>query len=128
LHAGQAARTGVLAVLLAREGYDAAQDAFGHRFGYLATFAGAEPPRPQALAKPGEQLEILTPYGLALKPNPSCGATHPAIEAASSLSGLFDIGEIREVRVGVSAMALNPLIHDRPTTPLEGKFSMQYCV
>jgi len=128
LHAGLAARTGVTSALLARGGYDAARDAYGHRFGYIATFRGAAEPAVEALRSPGEALEILTPYGLALKPNPACGATHPGIEAAAQLSGVFAVDRIKRVRVGVAEMALNPLIYDRPTTPLEAKFSMQYCV
>ncbi len=126
-HAGLAARAGVEAALLARGGFDAAKDAIEHRFGYLEVFAGSEPPIPEWLSRPGDPLEILTDYGLALKPYPACGATHPGIEAAILLRSRLAPGEeIESVRVGISEMALNPLIHTRPKTGLEGKFSMHF--
>jgi len=126
-HAGLAARAGVEAALLAQGGFDAASDAIEHRFGYLEVFAGAEPPAREWLSRPGDPLEILTEYGLALKPYPACGATHPGIEAATRLHKRLLPGEtIETVRVGISEMALNPLIHARPKMPLEGKFSMHF--
>lgn len=129
LHAGLAARSGVEAAILARNGFSAAPDAMEHRFGYLAVFAGEDAPRSEHLLNPGDPLEILTEYGLALKPYPACGATHPGIEAAIRLrSRLQPVEEIERVHIGISAMARNPLIYDRPRTGLEGKFSMQFCV
>lgn len=128
LHAGQAARTGVVAALLARQGFTAAKDALEHRFGYLSVFAGARAPEPDMLARPGDPLEIMTEYGLALKPYPACGATHPGIEAALLLRDRIGGRAIRRVRAGVSEFASKPLIHDRPTTPLEAKFSLQFCL
>ncbi len=130
LHAGLAARNGLLAARLAEQGFTAAGDPLGHRFGYLAAFAGGVEPDLAPLGSWGDPLEILTPYGLALKPYPSCGATHPGIEAALRLAedpGLRP-DRIARVRVGVCELAFEPLIYDRPATPLEAKFSMQFCV
>lgn len=127
-HAGLAARAGVESALLAQEGFTASPEALEHRFGYLAVFAGNAPARPEFLTRPGEELEILTEYGLALKPYPSCGGTHPGIEAAIRLHDGLEPGEtIERVRVGISEMARNPLIYDRAENGLQGKFCMQYC-
>ena len=73
---------------------------------------------------------IASEYGLALKPFPSCAATHTAIEAAAGLRAEIGgaIERIRDIRAGVTEMSLEPLIHVTPKTPLEGKFSMHYCV
>ncbi len=130
LHAGYAARSGLLAARLAEQGVTAGADALGHRYGYLAAFAGDVEPDPAPLRSWGTPLEILTPYGLALKPYPSCGATHPGIEAALGLAEdpALRPARIARVRVGVSEFAFEPLIYDRPATPLEGKFSMHFCV
>ena len=76
----------------------------------------------------GEFLEIQTEHGLALKPYPSCGATHPGIEAALALQAEINGEEIARVEAGVCEMAFSPLIHVMPKTPLEGKFSLHYCV
>jgi 2-methylcitrate dehydratase PrpD len=128
LHAGQAARNGVLAALLARHGMTASDEALEHRYGYLQVFndgIGADPAPLQAL---GEALEILTEHGLALKPYAACGATHPGIEAAEQLHEALGGRAIRKVRAGVCEMAFAPLIHVMPGSPLEGKFSLHFCL
>jgi 2-methylcitrate dehydratase PrpD len=129
LHAGLAARNGVLAALLAAEGFSAATGILERPLGYCSTFNDGLPVDLRPLATPGEPLEILTPHGLALKPYPSCGATHPGIEAALLLRAQLQPGEgVLAVRAGVPEMALKPLIHPSPTTPLEAKFSLQFCL
>ena len=130
LHAGYAARNGVLAALLAREGVTAAEDVLVHKYGFANTFNNGQGIDSDALRPRGTTLEILTDYGIALKAFPSCAATHTAVEAALILrKKLSDrLGDISSVRVGVSEFALEPLIYVKPATPLEGKFSMHYCV
>jgi len=128
LHAGYAARNGVLAALLAREGFEASEDALEHKYGYVGTFNDGLATDRDALKSWGEPLEILTEYGLALKPYPSCGATHTAIEAAILARAELGGEPIKRVRAGVSEMAFAPLIHVLPRAPLEGKFSLHYCV
>lgn len=127
-HAGQAARAGLVAALLAREGFTAAADSLEHRFGYLHCFAGGGTPDPRPLERPGENLEILSEYGHALKPYPACAATHPGIEAALGVHEQLKGRAIATVRIGTAALTFKPLIHDRPSTGLEGKFSLQFCV
>ena len=130
LHAGYAARNGVLAALLAREGMTAAQDALTSRFGFASTFNQGGGIDASAFRPAQPQLEILTDYGLALKAFPSCAATHTAVEAALMLRKQLAErrGTISRVRVGVSEFAREPLLYVKPATPLEGKFSMHYCV
>ena len=128
LHAGQAARNGVLAALMAREGFTASPQAFEHRYGYLNVFNYGIGYDSEPLAAMGEQLEILTEHGLALKPYAACGATHPGIEAAELLHDELNGRAIRSVRAGVCEMAFSPLIHVMPQSPLEGKFSLHYCI
>lgn len=128
LHAGQAARNGVVAALLAREGFTASEQAIEHRYGYLGVFNDGLPSDPAPLAAMGRELEILTEHGLALKPYAACGATHPGIEAAELLHAELAGRAIDSVRAGVCEMAFSPLIHVLPATPLEGKFSLHFCV
>jgi 2-methylcitrate dehydratase PrpD len=128
LHAGQAARNGVLAALLAREGFTASAEAIEHRYGYAQVFNDGIGHDPQPLAAMGRSLEILTEHGLALKPYPACGATHPGIEAAEQLHDALGGRAIRSVRAGVCEMAFAPLIHVMPHSPLEGKFSLHFCI
>jgi len=128
LHAGYAARNGVLAALLAREGLISSEQAFEHEFGYCNVFNHGAGYDLAPLSSWGEPLEILTDYGLALKAYPSCGATHTAIEAAIGLKADIAGAPIRSIRAGVSEMAFQPLIHVMPKTPLEGKFSLHFCI
>ena len=128
LHAGQAARNGVLAALLAREGYTASAEAIKHRYGYVGVFNNGIGDEAAVLARLGEPLEILTEHGLALKPYAACGATHPGIEAAELLHVELNGRAIRSVRAGVCEMAFAPLIHVMPNSPLEGKFSLHFCI
>ncbi len=128
LHAGYAARNGVLAALLARAGMDASEASLDHRYGYCNVFNDGLAQQPAALRTWGDPLEILTDYGIALKPYPACGATHPGIEAALILHRAIAGREIGSVRAGVCKMAFAPLIHVLPTAPLEGKFSLHYCI
>lgn len=128
LHAGQAARNGVFAALLAREGFTATQEALEHPYGFCGAFNGGLPVDLAPFAALGDPLEILTDYGLALKMYPACGATHPGIEAALMLHDDLRGASIRSVRAGVCEMALAPLIHVMPESPLEGKFSLHYCL
>lgn len=128
LHAGQAARAGTVAALFALNGFDASAQALDHRFGYLNVFNAGIGHDAAPLMRLGQDLEILTEHGLALKPFPSCGATHPGIEAALILHKQIKGEAIRSVRAGVCTMAFQPLIHVMPHAGLEGKFSLHYCV
>ena len=130
LHCGYAARNGVLAALLAAEGFTATDNVIDADFGFAKAFNGGIPIVWDELHRWGDELEIVSEFGLALKPYPSCGATHPSIEAALLLRQ--DIGgkheQVESVRVGIPEMAFQPLIYVEPKSPLQGKFSMHYVV
>ena len=128
LHAGLAARAGLQAALLAQAGFDASAQAMDHGYGYMNVFNAGIGHDPSPLLAMGTGLEILTEHGLALKPFPACGATHPGIEAGLLLHAQLRGEAIASVRAGVCEMALAPLIHVMPHSPLEGKFSLHYCL
>jgi 2-methylcitrate dehydratase PrpD len=67
------------------------------------------------------------PDGLAIKLYPCCYALQRPISAAAEL-GKLDPDRIRAISVRTPAVSLAPLIHSRPRTGLEGKFSLQYGV
>lgn len=127
LNAGLAARNGVLAAQLGAAGFTSAEDILEDRFGFMNVLSDGG-----WSAKPfhdlGSPWEITTEYGLALKPYPACGATHPAIEAALAARAEIGGGEIEGVYVGHNEVMPSVLVYDDPRTPLEGKFSMQFCI
>jgi 2-methylcitrate dehydratase PrpD len=128
LHAGLAARNGVLGVLLAKSGWTAAGDILEHPIGFQEVFAGDGGLDPTAWTALGSPWEITTDVGLGLKLYPSCAGTHCAIEAAQLLREEIGEDEIRRVRVGQSELGSKILIHPNAPTPLAAKFSMPFCV
>lgn len=128
LHAGLAARAGIEAALLATAGLTAAADGLGGRFGYLDVMGETGTSAWERDGGLGDPWELDSPFGLALKPFPSCGSTHCGAEAAIRIHALLDGDAIARVRVGTNTMCEPVLVFHRPQTPLQGKFSMEYCV
>jgi 2-methylcitrate dehydratase PrpD len=130
LHVGYAARNAVLAALMARAGISANTEILEHPYGFAEVFnhhGNIDWPQFETW---GDPLEILTEFGLGLKPYPACGAAHPPIEAAVNLRDQIDGGldAIRDIRIGVTEMHFEPMIYDRATNGLEAKFCMGYCI
>jgi 2-methylcitrate dehydratase PrpD len=126
-HAGHAARSGVLAAQFARAGMTASGSALEGRQGYAAAFS--------SVALPGDVFDglgqrwHLVASGIAVKPYPSCALTHSAIDALVELRDAhgFTPAQVSAIEVGVHRVVPDVLRHDRPTSPLERKFSMPYC-
>jgi 2-methylcitrate dehydratase PrpD len=126
LHAGLAARNGIEAAVLARDGFTADRGALDGPWGFFRAFDGRSDVRLRSDAFSG--FAIRTP-GTLRKLYPSCGATHQAIDAAIEMRATgIEIGRIADVRVEVAPACLAPLRSELPTSPLEAKFSMEFCV
>jgi 2-methylcitrate dehydratase PrpD len=125
-HAGHAARSGVLAALLAREGWTASEQALEGPQGFFAVL-GARALQMERLGSLGAPWKILT-TGVAVKPYPSCACTHSIIDGARELRQRHALrpADIAEVTVGVNASVPHILIHANPRTGLEAKFSGQF--
>jgi 2-methylcitrate dehydratase PrpD len=125
-HAGHAARSGVLAALLAREGWTASEQALEGPQGFFAVL-GAGRREEGAFETLGAPWKILT-TGVAVKPYPSCACTHSIIDEALELRRTHGLTpeQIAEVIVGVNALVPRILIHSRPRTGLEAKFSGEF--
>lgn len=128
LHAGLAAQRGVLAGLLAQKGFTAVEDILEHPLGFLKVFAGKDEPKQDVFLQLGNPFEIDTPYGLGLKAYPSCAGTHAAIEAAQDIRKEIKVEEIERVVVGINEMSPTVLAYHNPQTPLEARFSGEFCV
>jgi 2-methylcitrate dehydratase PrpD len=125
-HAGHAARSGVLAALLAREGWTASERALEGPEGFFDVL-GAGARRLEALDTLGAPWKILA-SGVAVKPYPSSACTHSIIDGALELGRRHQIrpDDVAEVTVGVSALAARILIHSDPRTGLEARFSAEF--
>jgi 2-methylcitrate dehydratase PrpD len=129
LHAGLAARNGVLAALLARAGMTASGSAIDGPQGFIAAMSGEARELEPFARDLGRRWEIVN-TGIAVKLYPSCAATHPALDALLDLqrTGRFDADAVDAIDVGVDPVTPTVLIHERPSTGLEGKFSMHFCL
>jgi 2-methylcitrate dehydratase PrpD len=80
------------------------------------------------LADLGDRWEILD-TGITVKLYPSCAGTHPALDALLDLRHREAItpNAVDRIEIGVDAIAPTVLIHDRPASGLEAKFSMPFC-
>ncbi len=124
LHTARGAESGVLAALLAAEGFTGAGDILEGAKGF---FAGLCPdPVPEAIAAgPDRPWELIR---TSIKPWPCCRHTHPAIDAAIELHGRLGGAEVRKVRVGAYRAALDVCDRPDPQDPYSAKFSLQHCV
>ena len=128
LHAGLAARDGVLAALLARAGMTASARALDGPQGFLHAMDSAGDDLAGAVADLGARWEILE-TGITVKLYPSCAGTHPTLDALIDLRARerLTADAIAAVEIDVDAITPTVLIHDRPASPLEAKFSMPFC-
>ena len=128
-HVGQCSRNGVLAALLADEGFTANPEAFEHKQGFLTVFNG---PRDFDAAKIldhwADPLDIIKP-GVAIKQYPCCGSTHPAVDAMIEIHDAHEIDpdKVAKVVVWVHPRRLAHTNRPEPHSALEAKFSVQYC-
>jgi 2-methylcitrate dehydratase PrpD len=130
LMAGQVGSNGALAALLAKRGMTANERALEAPFGFFENFSrGDRRNLDQAIRSLGEPLEIVQ-LGITTKLYPCCAGSHMAIDCALHLARQHKINpdEIHEVRVSISKNAQYLLIHPRPRTEMEAKFSLEYAV
>lgn len=126
LHAGLAARSGLMAASLARRGFDSRPDALECPQGFAATHSANFAPA-AALAAPADGFHVL--HNL-FKYHASCYETHATIEAARHLRETHALNPDVIARVLVT---VNPYC-DRicniatPGTGLEAKFSLRHTV
>jgi 2-methylcitrate dehydratase PrpD len=120
LHAGLAAQAGVTAALLAVRGMTAREDSIEGELGFAALYRGTVPTTVRA------HYALVSP-GVELKPYPSCRFTHRVIDAVLALSARNEERGLLGIECVVDPFARDIVVHSRPTTGLEAKFSMEYC-
>jgi 2-methylcitrate dehydratase PrpD len=128
LHAGLAARNGIVAAQLARAGLTASGAAIDGPQGLLAAMDSERPSLAGIADDLGVRWEILD-TGITVKLYPSCAGTHPTLDALLDLRRAhgFTATDVDALEIGVDPIVPTILIHDRPSTGLEGKFSMPFC-
>jgi 2-methylcitrate dehydratase PrpD len=130
LHVGHASRNGMLAALLAADGFTANAGALEHKQGFLHVFNGEGNFDADAILRDwGQPWDIVQP-GVAIKQYPCCGSTHPAVDAMLSLVREHGLTPAMVERVD-SWTHPRRLAHTNrpdPQSELDAKFSVQYCL
>ncbi len=130
LHPGHASQNGIIAAQLAARGFTADPTAIEAPLGFFALYSPAGDGTPETVLEGlGREYEMLG-TGISVKNYPCCFGTHRAIQAVLDLRAEGRIGPdvVEHVEVLMPRGSASPLIHSRPTTGLEGKFSMEYCI
>ena len=123
-HSGKAAMDGILAAELAANGFIAATHLYELEKGLLDAFIQDR----QVEVPPldfGARWEVLSN---GFKPFACCRATHPSTQAARSLAARVKDRKITKVHAKVHPNAVVTAGKLAPRTPLEGKFSVPFCI
>ncbi|MDE0814657.1 MAG: MmgE/PrpD family protein [Alphaproteobacteria bacterium] len=130
LHVGHTARNGVMAALLAEQGFTANDGVFEHPQGFLNVYNGAgnfdESRLLDGWANP---FNIVRP-GLAIKQHPCCGSTHSSIDTMLALRVEHGLTQDNVAKI-LTQTHPHRLAHTNRANPksgLDAKFSVQYVV
>jgi 2-methylcitrate dehydratase PrpD len=129
LHAGMAARNGIMAARLAGQGFTASERALDGPQGYLAAMDSQHSSLDSAVSDLGTRWEIIQ-TGITVKLYPSCAATHVPLDTLLDIRRRENLSadQIETITVDVDSITPRLLIYDRPTTGLEAKFSLPFCM
>ncbi len=130
-HAGHAAQCGLTAAVLASEGFSSCPQIAEREGGFLSVWGT---PETEAAAEElvtacGSPWE-LTDSGICFKQYPCCAASHPVLDLVISLRTQRSATSpgVKRIICRVDPHVPHIMTHDIPSTPLEGKFSLRYCV
>lgn len=126
--AGHATESGVVAADLAALGWTGAEQILEAQRGFFHAYGGTYDPAVimERLARPW----TFQDPGVSIKPFPSGSLTHPGMTELLRLirANSIHAADVQQVEVGTNHNMLNTLIHHRPTTGLQAKFSMEFCM
>jgi 2-methylcitrate dehydratase PrpD len=125
LHSGHAAHDGILAALLGARGFTANAKALEGKDGYFESFARGLPWSLDPFDSLGKSYDLVD-YGYKLKPYPSGGLGHTAIDAALELRETVKLGDIAHVDVAITKYAARRITDKYPQSVENAKFSGPY--
>ncbi len=130
LHAGNAARAGVIAALLAQRNYYGASDVLEGPYGFGNALLGNALCDWSGLADDLGTRWALESPGLSIKQYPACGGTQRAIAAALAVRDeiVDDPAHITSIEIRAPASLFDALQVDTPERGFQGKFSLRFCV
>jgi 2-methylcitrate dehydratase PrpD len=123
LHAGNAARNGVLATTLAATGFTADPEILTTRRGYVEALSYPETRDMKRVAESLRSYFHLAGKGIRIKPYPACTGTHQFIETMRFLCHEHELRPADVEAITISRISGQTTKRDFPTTELECKFS-----
>ena len=128
LHVGQTNRNGLLAALLAQDGFTANFDSFEHPQGFFEVFNGTDNYEVDRIG-PGfaDPFDIVSP-GLVIKRYPCCASSHSAIDALLDLRERHELRpkDVDHILSWTHPRQLTHTFRPNPKSELDAKFSIQY--
>ena len=128
LHAGLAAKNGIMAAVLAESGVTAAADAYEGARGFVDLFAGVPRERLEAAVADFDGPPAIERYGLWQKVYPCCGSVHRPLDALLDMRG--DDGlrpqAVAEIDALVPEIAVQNLPYEAPADAMQARFSLPY--
>ena len=124
-HPGKAAADGLLAAMLAKDGYTAPESILDGEKG-LGAILSSDFDYDRAFKGLGHEFTIM---GISFKPYASCLYTHPLIYGIIQLTREHQIApkDVRKIECHVSRFCYDAACKKNPRTGLEAKFSAYYC-
>jgi 2-methylcitrate dehydratase PrpD len=126
LHAGLAASRGIEAAQLARAGFTGGETLLEAPLGFIDLF-GDDTDLSRADTVSVDLHALGSQHFLSVKKYPCCYNTHRAIDLVLDTEPIAP-ERIVSIAMTVHPSGLGPLIHHRPVTGLQGKFSLEYTV
>ena len=128
LHAGLAAKNGIVAAALAEAGVTAAADAYEGERGFVDLFAGVPRARLEAAVAAFDGPPAIERHGLWQKVYPCCGSVHRPLDALLDLQA--DCGVEAQSVTGIDALlpeiAVQNLPYEAPADAMQARFSLPY--
>ena len=128
LHAGLAAKSGIMAAALAEAGVTAATDAYEGERGFVALFAGVPRERLEAAVADFDGPPAIERRGLWQKFYPCCASAHRPLEALLALSddGGLAPQAVAEIDALLPEIAVQNLPYEAPADAMQARFSLHY--
>jgi 2-methylcitrate dehydratase PrpD len=127
LHAGHAARNGVMAAVLAKKGFTGDPDILEGSRGFVYVYGQQQADIKRMTENLGRPLAIAG-HGVTIKPWPFCGANQEAMTAILRLIDRHDVTpeQVDAIQVATPSKPPGVVIRPHPRNGLEAKFSLPY--
>ena len=128
LHAGLAAKNGIVAAALAESGLSAAPDAYEGARGFVALFAGVPRERLETAVANLDAPSAIERHGLWQKYYPCCASAHRPLDALLALrvEGGFEARAVAEIDALLPEIAVQNLPYRDPADAMQARFSLPY--